>query len=110
VRDDIEAWINAQPLSEAQRKALRQSAKVLQATLTVDLRDKAALQHAGEGLMAATKCAGDRFERREDSYRYTDKIEAMTANTRARAERYMQYNKARSGSSTTYPEGETCEP
>jgi hypothetical protein len=34
----------------------------------------------------------------------------MTANTRQHAERYMQDNKASSGSSTIYPSGGTCEP
>ncbi|VTU35917.1 hypothetical protein RA8CHR_05340 [Variovorax sp. RA8] len=38
------------------------------------------------------------------------KIEAMTANTRERAKRYMEYNAASSGSSTTLPNGNTCEP
>jgi hypothetical protein len=33
VRDDIEAWINVQPLNEGQRKALIQMARWLQVTL-----------------------------------------------------------------------------
>ncbi len=61
--------------------------------------------------MASTKCAGDRFAPvRSNSYPVTDKIEAMIANTCQRAKRYMQYDKASSGSSTTYPSGDTCEP
>ena len=111
VRDDIEAWINTLNVTEPQRKALMQKARSLQQTLLVDLNDKSAVQRVGEGLAASTNCAGDRFAPvRSDSYAVTDKIEAMTANTRARATRYMQYNKARSGSSTTYPNGDTCEP
>jgi hypothetical protein len=110
VRDDIEAWINALNVTEPQRQALMQDARSTQRTLLVDLADKAALQRVGEGLMAATKCSGDRFEpAREESYPLSNKIEAMTANTRARAARYMQYNRARSGSSTSYPRGDTCE-
>ena len=110
VRDDIEAWINMLNVTEPQRQALIQDARSTQRTLVVDLADKAALQRVGEGLMAATKCSGDRFEpSRQDSYPLSNKIEAMTANTRARAARYMQYNKARSGSSTAYPRGDTCE-
>jgi hypothetical protein len=42
--------------------------------------------------------------------RLAGKIESMTANTKERAARYMQYNAARSGSSTTMPSGDTCEP
>jgi len=111
VRDDIEAWINAQQVNEPQRKALMQSARSLQQTLLVDLTDKAAVQRAGEGIMASVNCAGDQFEpSREKSYPLARKIEAMTANTRERAMRYMQYNKARSGSSTTLANHDTCEP
>ncbi|RYF49203.1 MAG: hypothetical protein EOO27_34060 [Comamonadaceae bacterium] len=110
VRDDIEAWINSQQLSDAQKKALMQRGRALQKTLLVSLADQAALQVTGEGLMASSKCGGESFPKRTDFYSLGNKIEAMTANTRQRAERYMKYNAARSGSSTTYPEGNTCEP
>jgi len=110
VRDDIEAWINSLNVTEPQRKALMQKAKALQQTLLVDLADKAAVQRAGEGLMASTKCGADKFDPFEEFIKPNTRIEAMTANTRARAERYMQYNKARSGSSTTLPDYDTCEP
>ncbi|MDM0034915.1 hypothetical protein QTI33_22465 [Variovorax sp. J22P271] len=110
VRDDIEAWIHTRPINESQRRALMQKARDLQMTLLVDLKDKAGLDRSGDQLMASTKCAGDRFDPRSESYGYTQKIEAMTANTRERAARYAQYNAAQSGSSTTYPSGDTCEP
>ncbi|MGO4395654.1 hypothetical protein AB4Z46_30285 [Variovorax sp. M-6] len=110
VRDDIEAWIHTRPINESQRRALMQKARDLQMTLLIDLKDKAGLDRSGDRLMASTKCAGDRFDPRSESYGYTRKIEAMTANTRERAARYAQYNAARSGSSTTYPSGDTCEP
>ena len=110
VRDDIEAWINTLDVTEPQRKALMQKAKSLQQTLLVDLTDKSALQRTGEGLMASSNCGGDRFTSFEEYYKLSSKIEAMTANTRQRAERYMQYNKARSGSVTESPRGDTCEP
>jgi hypothetical protein len=110
VRDDIEAWIKAQPVNEAQRKALIQDARATQRTLVVDLKDQAALQKTGEGLAASAKCGGDHFSNYADFTRMTGKIEAMTANTKERAMRYMQYNQARSGSSTTRPSGNTCEP
>ncbi|MCL1962086.1 MAG: hypothetical protein FWG56_10015, partial [Desulfovibrionaceae bacterium] len=110
VRDDIEAWINTLDVTEPQRKALMQEAKVLQQTLLIDLTDKAAIQRSGEELEASGKCGGDRFTPYEAFAKLSDKIEAMTANTRQRAERYMQYNKAASGSVTESPRGDTCEP
>ncbi|SCK36963.1 hypothetical protein VAR608DRAFT_3388 [Variovorax sp. HW608] len=110
VRDDIEAWIGTLDVTEPQRKALMQDARALQQTLIVDLTDKAAVQQAGEKIMAAVNCGGDRFTPYAQFSKLGGKIEAMTANTRQRAERYMQYNKARSGSSTTLPSYDTCEP
>jgi len=110
VRDDIEAWIAAQALSESQKKALLQKARTLQQTLLASLDDKDALQRAGESLAASSRCGMLQFPEYSDFSKLAGQIEAMTANTRQRAERYMQYNKARSGSSTTSPNGDTCEP
>ena len=110
VRDDIEAWVNAQPVTNGQKKALMQDAMATQRTLLVALDDKKALQAAGEGFAASFQCGMLQFPEYSDFSKYAGKIEAMTANTRQRAERYMKYNAARSGSSTTNPRGDTCEP
>ncbi|HEY2419744.1 MAG TPA: hypothetical protein VGH84_17645 [Steroidobacteraceae bacterium] len=110
VRDDIEAWINTLNVTEPQRKALMQDARATQRALLVDLTDKAAVQRVGEGLMASNHCGAIRFKPFAEFIGPSQKIEAMTANTRERAARYMQYNKARSGSSTTLPNYDTCEP
>jgi len=110
VRDDIEAWINTLNVTVSQRKALMQDARATQRTLLVDLTDKAAVQRVGEGLMASNHCGAIRFKPFAEFIGPSQKIEAMTANTRERAERYMQYNKARTGSSTTLPNYDTCEP
>ena len=110
VRDDIEAYIAGLPLSDAQKRAALQDARATQAALVVDLADKAALQKVGDGLMASTNCLGDLFV---SDIKYASelsgKIEAMTANTKERARRYIQYNSARSGSVTSMPEGDSCE-
>ncbi|PNG53368.1 MULTISPECIES: hypothetical protein [unclassified Variovorax] len=110
VRDDIEAWINAQPITDLQRKALMQSARALQRTLILDVKDKTALQKSGEEILASTNCGDSVFSPYAIFSHLLGKIEAMTANTRERAVRYMQYNAASSGSSTTLPNGNTCEP
>jgi hypothetical protein len=110
VRDDIEAWINSLSVTEPQRKALMQTAKALQKTLTVDYIDKDAVQRVGEESMASTVCGRLRFTPYAEFSRLGGKIEAMTANTRGRAMRYMEYNKASSGSVTTAPMHDTCEP
>ena len=111
VRDDIDAWIAALPITDAQKKAAHQEAAQHQATLTIDLKDKAALQASGDRGMASTKCIGDVFmPKYQDGYDLSTKIEAITFNTKERSMRYMDYNQARSGSSTTYPQGNTCLP
>jgi hypothetical protein len=83
IRDDIDAWIAAQPITDLQKKAAQQIAKVQQATTLVDLNDKAALQTLGDRTAAATK---------------------------ERAMQYIKYNRASSGSTTSLPSGNTCEP
>jgi hypothetical protein len=106
VRDDIEAFISSLSLTPDQRTAAMQDARSLQNTLTVDLTDKAALQKVGDELMASSNCMGDTVP----NFHYlSGKIEAMTANTRERSKRYMEYNAARSGSVTSLPNGDTCE-
>ena len=110
VRDDIEAYVNSLPLSPVQKRAVMQDARATQNTLTVDLTDKAALQKAGDALMASSKCLGDMFTPDvELMSMMSGKIEAMTANTRERSRQYMAYNAARSGSATSRPSYDTCE-
>ncbi len=108
VRDDIEAYIDTLVLTAAQKRAAMQDARALQKTLTVDLTDKTALQGVGDGLMASTKCLGENFTSPSRS-QLSQRIESITANTRERSKRYMDYNAARSGSVTSYPTVDTCE-
>jgi hypothetical protein len=36
-------------------------------------------------------------------------LESMSSNTKARLQAYIAYNKARNGTSSTFPRGDTCE-
>jgi hypothetical protein len=111
VRDDIEAWIAALPITETQKKAAMQEARAQQRMLIVDLTDRVALQSTADQMAASVVCRGDVFSPNfQDGSNLGAKIEAITANTRERARRYVNYNKARSGSSLTLPQGNTCEP
>jgi hypothetical protein len=107
VRDDIEYYITRLPLTAVQQRAALQDAKAAQMTLTVDLTDKVALQRVGDAGMASMKCLSKNFS--DSRSEMSSRIESMTANTRERAQRYMAYNAARSGSSTSWPRGDTCE-
>ena len=104
VRDDVEAWINAQPITDIQKKALMQKAEVYQKTLSVDLTNKAAVIALDSESMASTSCVGDLFAR----YDLMDKVKAITFNTKERTMRYIQYNQTPGAASTRMPEGNTC--
>ena len=109
VRDDIEAWIETQPMTDVQKRAATQDAAVLQKTLLVDLNDKAALKALSEEGMLSLSCLHDAYlPNFEAGTKMSRKIEAMIANTRERSLRYMQYNSAMSGSSTRAPTNYTC--
>lgn len=110
VRDDIEAWIAALPITDRQKKAVLQDARTNQKMLLVDLTDKAALQALGDEGAAGIACLADVFTPNyQDGHKLSAKIEALTANTKERARRYLDYNRARSGSVTRLPSGNTCE-
>jgi len=61
VRDDIEAWIAALPITDKQKKAALQDARSNQKMLLVDLTDKTALQALGDEGAAGIACLADVF-------------------------------------------------
>ncbi|MDO9135777.1 hypothetical protein [Hydrogenophaga sp.] len=111
IRDDIDTWIAAQPISDEQKKAARQAARVRQAELLVDLTNKVELDRLGDLSMASVKCLRLSFmPDYQRGYDLSSTIVAITANTKQRAKQYLAYNRAISGSSGRLPEGNTCEP
>lgn len=112
VRDDIDTFIAAQTLVDPQRRAMAQVARSLQRTLLVKLDSEAAVQAVSEANIAAAACLARVFEGNAEDRtdEYLLKIEAITANTPERAKRYMQYMRALSGTSVSWPRGDTCEP
>lgn len=111
VRDDIEAYIASLPITPVQKAAAMQHAKVFQQKITADLNDPAALNRVSDLGSRATNCIGDVFmPTYQDGYDLGSKLEAMTANTKERAKQYLAYNKARSGSVSSEPTGNTCDP
>jgi hypothetical protein len=111
VRDDIEAYVASLPITPVQKSAAIQHAKVFQQKITVDLNDPAALNRVSNLGSRATNCIGDVFmPAYQDGYELGSKLEAMTANTKERAKQYLAYNRARSGSVSSEPTGNTCDP
>lgn len=119
IRDDIDAYIAALPVSEPVRQAARQRARVQQQALLIDLQDRTALMALADASMAATVCMGDvsevgvteqeRSRAGRDGAAITFKIEAITANTPERAERYLAYMRALHGTTTTLRRENACE-
>ncbi|MGQ3115013.1 hypothetical protein ACFJGX_03180 [Hydrogenophaga sp. UC242_50] len=111
IRDDIDAWIAALPITDVQKKAAQQAARVRQAELLVDQNNKAELDRLGDVSMASVKCLRLSFmPDYQQGYDLSSKIEAITANTKLRAKQYLAYNRAVSGSAGRLPEGNTCDP
>lgn len=111
IRDDIDAWIAAQPITDEQKRAARQSARVTQKQLLANLLNPTSLQSLAEESAASVVCLSNVFE--PDYQKGLDlsaQIEAVTANTKHRAKQYLAYNRARSGSSGRLPEENACEP
>jgi hypothetical protein len=111
VRDDIDAYIAALSITDTQRKAAMQRARNQQAKLLVDPTDRQAVISLSKQSIAATKCMADVFEGAlaDGSDELAFKIEAITANTPERAKRHINYMAALSGTSVSYPSGDTCE-
>ena len=112
VRDDVEAYINAKYASATQRSAAMQAARSLQATLLVDVRDVTAAKAASRRVTYAANCIFARFAGPPDSpdpARVIKELEGVTTNTKARLLAYLAYNKALNGTSSSLPEGDTCE-
>ncbi len=118
IRDDIGAYIAALPVSDAVKKAARQRARVQQRIGSIDLNDRAALMALADASMASTACMSESAEAGlppdqqgkagDDGYAITLKIQAITANTPERADRYLSYIRALHGTTTTYPTGKVC--
>ena len=119
IRDDVDAYIIALPVTDAIKKAARQSARVQQKALLIDLNDRITLLALSDASMASTACMSSTIldgvpselqsKTLRDGHSISLKIEAITANTPERADRYMAYMRALHGTTTTYPTGRVCE-
>jgi hypothetical protein len=111
IRDDIDAWIAALPISDVQKKAVQQDARVQQATLLVDLTSKSELKRIGDLIARSVQCMYFSFQPDyQQGFDLASQVEAITANTKERAMQYLAYNRARSGSVTSSVKGNTCDP
>lgn len=109
VRDDIDSYI-LDNYSEPKRDAVRQVARAFQNVLTVDRFDTEALDQASSDQFKAIVCATEVYgSDRAGAFKMIEVMEALTTNSQERLSAYIDYTSARSGSVSSYPEGDTCE-
>ena len=98
-------------MTEPQKHAAQQVARVQQDKLLSDLEEIHERRAVADRSMRGVTCLGDAFTpNREAAYDLIDKIEAITANTRIRAKRYLAYNRALSGSAGRLNPSNPCDP
>ncbi len=108
IRDDIDAYIATLPYTEVQKKAVKQHAKALSASLTVDTTDKVALLKVADNMSRASWCVYTKLVET-----YASKIKAdnekMIVNTKNRFLQYEKFNSALSGGVFASPSGDGCD-
>ncbi|MDP9043245.1 MAG: hypothetical protein M3O01_00410 [Pseudomonadota bacterium] len=109
IRDDIDRYINSLPDSEQEKKALRQDAAAIQATVVEDISNDSIRAKVASNIMKSTSCVGDTYGRPATRGRNRSKeIEKLTINTPLRRQAYSKFNQAMSGSVTSMPAGDNC--
>lgn len=110
VRDDIETHIHRKYTDPAQRRAAMQTARAYQQMLLVDKNDVIALDAVSEKMSRAVDCSITAFPvtGNEGDVMF-DELRSITTNSKARLQAYLAYNKARSGTVSSMPEGPSCE-
>lgn len=111
VRDDIETHIHRKYTDPAQRRAAMQMARAYQRMLLVDKMDAIGLDQVSALSFRAIVCLDTSFvgAGAPNSAIVLEELRDLTTNTKERLKAYLAYNKARSGSVSRLPEGNTCE-
>ncbi|MFH0708642.1 MAG: hypothetical protein V2A75_00395 [Pseudomonadota bacterium] len=108
IRDDIDAYIATLPYTEVQKKAVKQHAKALSTSLTVDTTDKTALLKVADDMSRASECVYKKLTDSTPSKIKSDN-EKMIVNTKNRFLQYEKFNSALSGGVFASPVGDGCD-
>ena len=107
VRDDIDAIIAKQGDSSGQRAALTQFAQSVQATLTLDVTNQAAVTTVATGVRKAIACLFTRYDASTAGGR-ANWLQEISINTMPRLQAYDRFNVAMNGSVTALETGAVC--
>jgi len=113
IRDDIDAYIAQNFKDVAQKAAIEQFARAIQAEVTVDYTDNFAVQQALLNGNKASSCVFYIFDAQNiEKRKYREfmlDIKYMTTNTKLRYINYWKYHSALDGTVWTLLEGNTCD-
>ncbi len=109
IRDDIESYIDSFSLPADRAAAARQVARSLQSALLTDIADADGLRSASLAMRRAVSCLAQRSSEALEVNELVRALEAATANTRQRTDRYVAYNEALSGEVLRLPDVNACD-
>jgi hypothetical protein len=112
VRDDIEAFLLTNYPSTIERVAATQFASAVQAAVSVNKADTEAVKTISIRMSRAVNCIYSKFGAKGSTKRpaaVVDEVRSLSTNTKTRLLAYLAYSKALDGTSTSLPEGDTCE-
>lgn len=112
VRDDVDAFITTSYAQPSQRAAATQFANVLQAELTVDLNDSLAVRAISVRGSRAIHCIFTKFDAKNGSTPPASVAKTLidiSMSTKPRLLKYLAFSKALDGTTSTLPDGDTCE-
>ena len=109
IRDDIERYIDSFSLPADRAAAARQVARSLQSAVLADVADRDSLLDASLAMRRAVACLAERSTEALEVSELVRALEAATANTRQRTDRYVAYNDALSGEVLRLPDANACD-
>ena len=112
IRDDIDAYITAEYPAQAHRAAAMQTARAMQWTLQVIPTDLISAKAASMRMTNAVNCVYSKFNHGGTAQKpafVIEKIRGFTTNTKLHLIAYLDYCKALNGTSSSLPEGNTCD-
>lgn len=109
IRDDVDAWLQSQHLTGNSLSGATKLAQASQQALSVDLANQQAVGAVANQMTAAIVCLRTSVADATEAKRIARTLEAITANTQVRAEKYFAFNQAMNGSVVKLPgRGVSC--
>lgn len=112
VRDDIDALVASRYPTAPQRAAATQMAGVFQAAMLVDKANAIAVRAVSVRSSRAVHCVYTRFTDDKGDLNPSAvmaELRGSSANTKERLKAYLAFSKALDGTTSSIPEGDTCE-